>query len=344
MSFKYSSRHASLKDELELMGWVDDEGRLQKTLPERWLVPPSIRLVTDTKDEALKISKGDKPWLRAFKKKARSWLPLLAWNYWDFTGGEPGKIRKKPGEILMDFCKLADAPPDAFLGFARRYGILELCEHAHPSPGPQSPCRPTQLEPVEVWRVYARMVRSILHLVLDLHRLIPEFNKLAARKKKAYLQSYPRMRAPKWRDIEEAFLFFDGQWLGRELDEDYFRGGAEDPYGEAQRVALVINWLIRVTAIRPVFNWEDAPELELGGSAALASVVRQLIFVSARTDGVAFCDGCGHPYVPKTRKPKTGQRKFCPECRKRGVPHRFAAADYQKRKGENSVPEKKETL
>ena len=52
----------------------------------------------------------------------------------------------------------------------------------------------------------------------------------------------------------------------------------------------------------------------------------------AGVEGWAICEACHKQYTPTQRRPKTGQRNFCGECRKKGVPQEYALRDYRERK------------
>ena len=66
------------------------------------------------------------------------------WLVWQInaTGPDEGFVRGRSGDGCLDaFIALAGAPLDAFPSFARRYGVLGICE-AHGLPGVHASCPP----------------------------------------------------------------------------------------------------------------------------------------------------------------------------------------------------------
>jgi hypothetical protein len=61
-----------------------------------------------------------------------------------------------------------------------------------------------------------------------------------------------------------------------------------------------------------------------------ATVLLQFAQVLTRRDGEVLCSGCGKRIDPS--KAKTGRRRYCQKCRKKGMPERHAAHDYRDRR------------
>ena len=52
---------------------------------------------------------------------------------WATTGRSSGPVHKRDfSGVLDDFIRLGDAAPERILRFAKKYGVLELCEHLYP--------------------------------------------------------------------------------------------------------------------------------------------------------------------------------------------------------------------
>jgi hypothetical protein len=77
--------------------------------------------------------------------------------------------------LVFDFANLADASKEAFLEFARKWGVLGLCEHKRPVFHQVPPCLPRRMdsefvEPIAYWRNRARYIRAILNVKASLKR------------------------------------------------------------------------------------------------------------------------------------------------------------------------------
>lgn len=231
---------------------------------------------------------------------------------------EPGQ----PGpKMLEDFFQLAEAQPARVLGYARRWGILTLCEHGCPAshnppppvpvPGGRGWCTPLQgadgsyWEPVEAWRYYARKLRALANIGAQLNA-----NQLG--KPEDWGRVFPE-------EVEQ----------GKPVP--WWRPSVE---GERAFLGMILNQLTRLSDVRLDFQWDwgqAAPEFRLAGGGLFAALVLQLVTAIARSDGWAYCAGCGTYFAPKSRRPG-GRRAYCDDCQVRRVPQRDAARDYRARK------------
>ena len=224
--------------------------------------------------------------------------------------------------------------------FANKFGVLQLCEHGVPyvhnaNPHITGTCdsrQPSGLEPVSLWRMYARLARAIIKVVADLHDVEkPDIPFLLGDKKG--LEYYSK-RISDWEDIDGAWVFLSKSWNRKDVPADFFKGFFRDPCGEAHNLAETINVWLEFCGVRPTFAWDllekPRPEIRLTGGAVLGTVIRQLAFACARVDGLAICSGCGKPFVPE-RRPRARQRCWCPECRGTADVG-LAMRDYRKRK------------
>ena len=191
---------------------------------------------------------------------------------------------KNPGmKLLADFAALGTAPPEAFLKFARRWGVLGLCQHQadgspplvmghewHPRLGTEG-CRQSRAGPLEYWRHYARVLRHLL----DTGASLRERHGLRPRSKRA--------------DEKVRLFLRDCAWVTR-----YFG------------------------CLRPVLVVEDFRfEVKLCGSFLAtglpAALTSQLLYTVASSVGLATCAGCGELFPPR-RRPPPGQRAYCTKC------------------------------
>ncbi len=222
---------------------------------------------------------------------------------------EEGSDRRKPeGEkdVLRKFIRLAKGSPESILGFAERHGVLNLCfEHKLASShfrllDDHTPfCFPRRIEPIRVWRAYAREAKAIISIAseirlgrsgnrrdwVDLHiaredRRSRRFRLLKGVNRDGYEPAFDRVSP------EEAQT-----WLSRFVQDWIEEGG-----------------------LRPKFTWKGkSPEITLGGEGLFSELARQVAFGVAAADGWVVCTECGSPYSP-SRKPTRDRRNFCPGC------------------------------
>jgi hypothetical protein len=220
-----------------------------------------------------------------------------------------------------------DAPDYEIASYAAQFGVLGLCEHGHVSTyctslaghdGEPAVDNPTDIEPLDTWRRWARAARTTVDVAF------------AARQK-----------PPK--EITDTQLHqlvdYSGNWLFERSDFPSQHAAARS------LVANVCNrWLTEGDA-RLILDWpprQTRPELTIGAPVADAGVFCalgiQLSLACARSDGVAVCDGCGSLHSP-SRQPRPGQRTFCARCRADKIPVKLANRDRRAReRQEGSSP------
>jgi hypothetical protein len=201
------------------------------------------------------------------------------------------------------FCGMADAPGRRILEFARKYGVLKICKHGLPSshnPGCNLNWYDRPWEPLATWRAFSReaiALTRVADLVLE-----------------------KKVGRPK-------------DWL-----IVYGRSGREAPWWEqhvdVERIiiARVVNEWLTIGGVGPAVVWhhsDERPSIRFGGPSLFGALALQLALAVGQSRGLAICTHCGTKYPPAKRRPKTGQRHFCPECREKGVPNRYSLADYR---------------
>jgi hypothetical protein len=266
---------------------VDREGRLERPLTSgRWRIPPAVDV------------NGDR-------------------LVWINDPGPPVRYARSGKELLEHFVRLADAPAERIKAYARRWGVLNICEHGlpashNPPPVPLPPkallswCRPlgwpaNELwEPLEVWRRYSRQMRAFLNIAARLHE--GDLGRLEDWRVLYYqVEDGP---VPWWKRVTAA---------------------------DRRVVTLQLKEWLAIGRVELEPSWDEEPlALRLGVAGLFGALAVQLALAISRTDGLAVCSGCGISYIP-SRRPKANRRRYCPECRRRKVPGRDAATGYRQR-------------
>ena len=101
------------------------------------------------------------------------------------------------------------------------------------------------------------------------------------------------------------------------------------------------NALVELAQIRPWFSWpsksrSEAPVITYGANSLLSNLALQFCLRVTKVDAFLVCDHCHRQYTPTVRAPRTGYRGFCQECRKLGIPKRYASRDYKTRQRANN--------
>jgi hypothetical protein len=71
-------------------------------------------------------------------------------------------------------------------------------------------------------------------------------------------------------------------------------------------------------------------DLVIAPQSGLLGIIIQQIAQAIVTSHWAICSACAAPYQPE-RKPRKGQRRYCPACRRADIPHLHAVRDYRQR-------------
>ena len=241
--------------------------------------------------------------------------------------------------LLLAFLKIRDA--DGVLRFAQRYGVLAICEHGWPA----------SHRPIPYPHPYAlqRGAEGILYY-------LPENNVTG------FTQEYEPVSwcvplgsdgGQPWEPVAR-WLHFVGQastilnlaavlngsrprragqaaWEGL-FDVRVAQRCAGQPVEEQRRLlaACVEEWLALGRPILRLSWSERMPQISIaaGTFGLLASQLAAAVMGRSR---MAWCSECGNPYSPE-RKPQTGRRNYCPDCREAGEPERIRAREYWRKK------------
>ena len=211
------------------------------------------------------------------------------WLCWGWRGDPLQWTTRRPGpHILSDFVRLADGDGPTIRAYARRWGILGICEHGLPSShlGNEDGtprCRPLSRredpawrfdgwEPLERWRHFARQARAILDLAASLHADQP-----GQPEDWQVVVQHRKQPVPWWRPSVEA------EWI---------------------LLSSVVQEWIRIGDVRPVMarGPTQGRQVEFGSSAGgtrlFGTLACQLLFTITRVTGVAVCSACAAIYNP----------------------------------------------
>jgi hypothetical protein len=215
--------------------------------------------------------------------------------------------------MLSQFVRLVNAPPQAIELYAKRWGVLEICEHNMPA-SHWTWCAPRCTgrvcwEPLEVWRYYARNAKAVLMMAAQLHT--------------------SRRGSPEvWRTIFEP--------SPSPLPDGWEEARTELEHHKGKEVRL-LGWFLerewlQVADFYLSFEWNDrGPKVQLGARSLFSALALQLVFAVSKMNRLGICAACGSLFLPG-RVPNPNRRAYCERCRRMGRPQRDAARDYRARK------------
>lgn len=238
--------------------------------------------------------------------------------------------------MLEEFIELAEADEHKFLPYARRWGLLELCREHYAPTSHNYNCEPliplrtvvfgtTEIaakehrelllsagEPVSAWRDYSRFARALLDIAAKLHQ------------------------GELGRDEDWDTLHFDeAGFLGWDYVAERRRSkNFSNLDRERNLIAEGVNhWLVS-GGVQPKMSWRESRpiitfECPKPYGKLFANLAIQLMMAVSQAGALVICSACGQSYMPQ-RRPKTDQRRYCPNCK--GVAQRDASADYRRRK------------
>lgn len=263
-----------------------------------------------------------------------------------FLEGEVPPTKVSPSnEMLEDFVRLSNASDPKILAYSKKWGLLDLCEiHLKPACHSKT-CEPivkykhyvfgldddatleyrkenflSDGEPLHIWRRYARFADALLRIAVKLYD-----DKLANKSDWENL----RINDPEFLSPNEVEFLSNSE-------EHYFK---HNLMIQKNRVARGIRYWLELGAVRPVIKWWEKRlvitfECDTDYGVLFGNLAIQLMLAICKSSGMAICSNCGNSYSPM-RRPKQGQRRYCPNCKKAGP--RDASADYRKRKKQNVI-------
>jgi len=253
---------------------------------------------------------------------------------WRDTANHPPRRVAAPDALLDKFIALSTTSDAHIAAFAARYGILGICDHDLPRTHrllrlvdgdlehADTGCEPRGFrkgtqgyegrEPIAPWRQWAQHARDVVTVATAAHADVT-----------------PR----------------PGAW-DRLMGTPYRAGsGAMYP-----AVTKLVQYWLEVGGVRPQFSWDGAsgPRITYGtrdtwdplpprilrihgykhGTTLFGALAIQLMLRVSDTV-LAICSGCQTDYMPE-RRPATGRRNYCRECRSQGIPQRDALRDHRR--------------
>lgn len=222
----------------------------------------------------------------------------------------------KPG-MLADFIRLHGTDDETILAYARKWGVLGLCEHSLPCSHNQGTSGPSCLpmlvtplpregsafrlmEPLEDWRMWSRKAQSLINVGARLNQ-----GKLPREEDWQMFNVWP---------VEAAC---------------YLRRAEGEPFTETVTnaradLAKELDGWISIGQVRPRISWRKDKEgkarfsLDAVSSGPnlfglLALNIAVAIAAGDGEKGLAVCSGCGHSYIP-SRRPNPSRQNYCEAC------------------------------
>jgi hypothetical protein len=265
-------------------------GSLERELPlGAWLVPPGL----DLQDGWLIYER------RPIRMKEQAVIAGIKQNF------------------LFDFSELAEADDARILKYARKFGVLGLCQHEKPlghiTRWPiEGLCTPVggpveYKERTEKWRFFSRGFRAVLRISAALHEGKPGDNE-------------------DWQNalsLPRAAIRSSNPW---------------------EHIAGIINLLMSWSAVHPYWSANSDGTMKIvfissvHESALFTTLLTELLFAITKTRGVLVCSDCGRLFLPK-QPARTGVRRFCGSCGLRAAWRAASKAYRSRRGGEKEKPE-----
>jgi hypothetical protein len=245
-------------------------------------------------------------------------------------------VRPRP-DILERFIRLAKASDAQIRNFAMRYGGLGIFFNSG------RPYGSVQIEYCPVWRYFARVMEAALKIGARLyaHEHVPAAEwKIIGRRPRAVREM-----------TEEPILH---ERLGSLLADTEawcsiagYLSSRGRPFTHETRSLFIrlLNTLLGMAMVRPWIVWPDIskpnrPQVLYSGRSLLSTLALQLCLRVAKIPSSVLCFHCQKSYPTRKRAPKIGQRNFCPACRKKRIPQKYALADFRQKKRNNiALPE-----
>lgn len=216
---------------------------------------------------------------------------------WTRRSLQPAAQVQTDARMVERFAKLAQGSPEQVAGFARRYGVLGLCEHGHPmhdagplgadglpvhGPGDDS-CRKIALsESVAHWRTWAARAAAILTIA-------------------AVDAAGERVTADQWRAVgagEPRWLYWPARRPANSYSERLMLTGAVD------------RWIaLGGVRVRADLGPDGQVLPVLAGDGLFGALGMQLLLAASRSGDLALCPKCMGAFSPEDRR-----RRHCDDC------------------------------
>ena len=255
------------------------------------------------------------------------------WLKWRSEAPYPagGTTRAPDPRLLEEFIRIADGPSETILRFARKWGVLRICEHNLPISHFRFPIPVTRLtqlcgrwkkdswflEPLSTWKEVASSALGTLKIAGRLHE--KEIGDQDDWKQALSWPPRPGLSKPPSRGKTKRF--------------------SRDEILEAERglLAEIVEYWLLLGDVQPRLNWGFTnaaepifkdPEIALRGGGLFGALGTQLALAVAQTKGFAFCTNCGRDFSPEKRRPSVGRRRYCSRKGCKQASRRDAQRDY----------------
>jgi hypothetical protein len=269
----------------------------------------------------------------------------LIWN------PQNGRYKRTRSTMLDNFIGLCDADdfPAAVLAFAKKWGVLGVCEHGLPCSHNQSfsgpPCLPMLVTPLPRGATHSFDTRTFTWRAIENSRM-PEVRFCEpigawwawSRKMKALLAIAAEVNQGKRARVED--------W---NTLKDICPTGLEEPYVKDLQVARrelawELDGWISIGQVRPRISWNRTPSgwrfnldaVSIGPNLFGLLALYIASEVSGTGKGIVICSSCARSYRPE-RRLNPNHRNYCPDCRGdsgKQAARRDAARDYRRRQRE----------
>jgi hypothetical protein len=313
----------------------DHEGRLRSlNLKPLWLKPKTVSL-HDGKAPSTGLSEAID--LRHIARSSKCGAELtFVIPIPDPTSGRGPYVRRDP-HLLEQFLCLADASDSDIHSFASQFGALHIFCRKEKS---ESKDQVVITESCNVWRYFARSMRSILRIGARFYAgQIPHPGDWDA------IANCPKLieQAGEEEEFEPKVDILSPMPLSGEYGWRTIVYFLRIPrIRNRKNWARLLNAMLDLGRTRPWVVWDryaatTPPQLVFAGPGLLSYLALQVCLTALKLDSLVVCSYCNKQYPPPRRAPKSGQRNFCDECRKKRVPVRMAVRDLRaRRRGEGN--------
>ncbi|HWP84012.1 MAG TPA: helix-turn-helix domain-containing protein [Terriglobia bacterium] len=296
--------------ELELAGLTDENGNVGGRVPANYVVVPEI----------IELKSATDYWNEE----------TLVWKLYFGDPKTRPQVVQPDQDTLNEFVSLAEKPPEAFLEFARKWGVLNLS-----GPSKQGYIRPCTLsekgeEPISAWRYYSRRAKAVLAIAARLRQGKPapeeEWHRLRYRFEDDSPEHFHELIRYGLGAHPEPAIPFHFKKGSAAYRKEYLRRERESICSELNRWLALNNHLERKPDFQIQWNWDkDGWELRIDYDGFLfRALAWQLAIAACGSMGLYFCWGCGLPYLRTRHAPRRSKANFCERCG-RAVINRQAA-------------------
>ena len=227
----------------------------------------------------------------------------------------------QPANGFLDaFLSLHKQPDPAILRFAKKWGLLGVCDHdlpcSHNWPPNNYPERPTCMprcekrdlitwywEPLSVWRGISKHMSTLLTITAQ-----------ARQGKKGQREDWLILTSGTWRDPPP--------W-------------EQTPAWALNYIQDKVNHWLMMGQVNPSIHFDEARKASLrldskGWPGLFGELSIRLMLAVTGVDGLPLCYECGRAFLPR-KKPNPQRRMFCPQCGEKAR-SRATSRDYYERK------------